>query len=140
MGPWTVTRSSLRKLRRVDVARTPVGPVLIASFVCVCGAHCSVFWGWSVLLGLSSIHFLPWPWTATRSSLRKLPLVVTACWAMGLACVAPFACEWGPIIGLLGLLPMMLGWFLCERGPGLGPLVSLRQPLYGVFRCWPSSL
>ena len=31
-----------------------------------------------VLRGPSSIAFLPGPWTANRSSLRKLPLVVAA--------------------------------------------------------------
>ena len=33
-GPWTVTRSSLRRVRWVAVARSAVGPVRVASRVC----------------------------------------------------------------------------------------------------------
>ena len=64
-------------------------------------------------------------------------LVVTACSATGLACVAPFACQWGPITGLLELWLMMLGWFLCERGPVVGSLIFLPPwtTVWGILLC-----
>ena len=63
---------------------------------------------WPELRGSSSISFLPRPSTVPWSSLRKLPWVVAACSATKPACVAPFACEWGPMTFLLELIRM--GW------------------------------
>ena len=78
---------------------------------CVDGSLLTQLWGRCALLllcvwgggrvlcsGGVAGGLLPGPWTITQSSL-KLPLVVPACSAVGPACIASFACEWGPIIG-----------------------------------------
>ena len=100
-GPWTVTRSSLRMLRRVAAFCRPLRPVfLLASFsywrgpgagvLGLCwllwgsflGLHCplpSAFWSSTTCLavfpwacGPSGCRCFTGPWTVTRSSLHML--------------------------------------------------------------------
>ena len=67
---------SLCRLRRVVVAGSTVGPLRVASLVCVCGGGGFCLLGLlPVLQGSSTIGFLLGPWTVTRSSHGKLPLV-----------------------------------------------------------------
>ena len=51
-GPWTVTRSSLRRVRRVVVVRSAVGPLRVAAFVCAWGP---VFWSAAAAAGVTGV-------------------------------------------------------------------------------------
>ena len=65
-GPWTVTRSSLRRARRVIVVCPAVGAVRVASFVCAWGPVLGLLRLWRVLRGSSSVVLLTGPWTVPR--------------------------------------------------------------------------
>ena len=55
--PWTVTCSSLCRVRWVIVARLAVGPVHVALVVCAWGPVLGQLWRWLVLQESSCIVF-----------------------------------------------------------------------------------
>ena len=83
-GAWVVTPSSLHRVCRVIIVHSAVGPVRVASFMCVWGPVLSVLPLWPVLRGSSSIVFLMKPRQSPRSSLHEVFWGIVACWAMGL--------------------------------------------------------
>ena len=131
-GPWTVTRSSLRMLRRVAVSLRGPGQSPVLPFACCVG--------WLFLYGALDSHpffpshvasggcFFTGPWTVTRSSLRMLRRVAVSLRGPGQSPVLPFACCIGSLF-LYGALdshpffPSHVVGAVSLRGPGQSPVL-----------------
>ena len=91
-GPWTVTRSSLRMLRRVAAFCRPLRPVLLL----VSFPHSR-----SPVVGVPGLCRM---WHGVPFACQRGPVVGVP----GLCRMwhgVPFACQRGPVVGVLGVVP-----------------------------------
>ena len=104
-GPWTVTRSSLRMLRRLAAFCWPLRPVLL--LVLFPRSRSPVV----RVLGLVGVLELCWMWHGV-----------------------PFACQRRPVVGIVTLCWFLWGSFDCFRCPHASVLRSSTTYL-SVFPC-----
>ena len=118
--------SSLRRVRRVVAAGTAVGPMRVASVVCALPFALSS----GAVAGAAGVVPRGFP-SAAPDSHPVLPLQAASRHRCpfgpeaGVRC--PVACEWGPIVGLLGPWLTPSGAFLCVWGP-VSPPPNSRTP------------
>ena len=144
-GPWTVTRSPLRVLRRGAAFCRPLRPSFLVSFsrhwgpvVCVLGVVLVVA---GVVLRFCVAHSPPrfgravslrGPWTVTRSPLRVLRRGAAFCRPLRPSFLVSFSRHWGPVVCVLGVVLVVAGVVLrfcvAHSPPRFGRAVSLRGP------------